>query len=409
MSDSWLIADLQRLTLDDYESAIRDYVDGCADVPIVRAIYQFGHVGAPGLSDVDLVVVLDDRVPMSGADLAPLSITHERWSDNRLIAACFTHDVYFVPEHVFRRIEWMIPGTSWTRRAGREVEREVPDVETSSLLSVAHGLDFCIGRLHEFGHLTDGGMRRLHWLVTELWSLTHTRRLLADAGVALEQSWGDIVEALTRLRATDVTRIRPDDVLMLVPPVRAHFEKATDHFAALMEERAGLREHAPKWHVDLALHSRRTLHCYRPAGDMAPSRLDELALARSVRFGGRSIQAMWTRLELPASVLVHHLAYLRLEDRNRGLVHRIARRAGIASAELGSPAYRRIVTERLRLAKHAEGLVAGNGVRLRGFGIPGLPIVTATPPLQRPSWRLRALRSWLDWTMLPSGAVQVGR
>lgn len=58
--------DLMPFSLDDYERILRGYVGEVSQAPGVRAIFRFGEVSNPGISDLDvLVVVRDDVEPSS--------------------------------------------------------------------------------------------------------------------------------------------------------------------------------------------------------------------------------------------------------------------------------------------------------------------------------------------------------
>ena len=404
-----LIDDLRPLSLADYEHVIEMYAAECSAIPGVSAIYQFGSVGAPGLSDIDLVVVLDDDAPLLCPDFERLSIKHERWRSDPLVRACFIHDVYVCPRSAFTHIDWIIPGNRWARRAGVEVEREVPAGEEQKIIELVHGLDFCIGRLHEFATLGDGTPRSVRCLVPQLWSLIHTQRFLASAGVELEKSWDTVTRALEDMRAMPIDLLRSHEIAELVPAVLAQFVNAIDHFAGLLVERATLSEHVATRECAVALYSRRVLHVYKAATEQAVrAQLSALALARRVRFAGRTVEATWSRLELPGTVLAHHLSYLALDARFDSLSSRIARRGGTRSGQSGSDCYRQVIARRWALAQQTDQSLRTPNVRLSGFRIPGLPIPPATASSARGTWKFRAVRSWLDWRLLPGGVVEVG-
>jgi hypothetical protein len=404
-----LIDDLRPLSLADYEHVIEMYAAECSAIPGVCAIYQFGNVGAPGLSDIDLVVVLDDDAPLLCPDFERLSIQHERWRREPLVGACFIHDVFVCPRNAFTHIDWIIPGNKWTLRAGVETEREDPAGEEQKMIELVHGLDFCIGRLHEFATLDDGTPRSVRFLVPQLWSLTHTQRFLVNAGVELEQSWAEVARALVRMRATPIDMLRVHEVGKLVPAVLAQFVNATDHFARLLAERAMLSEHVPTRECSIALHERRVLHVYKAATEQAVrTQLSALALARRLRFAGRTVEATWSRLELPGIILAHHLTYLALDARFDRLSSRIARRGGTRSGQAGSDVYQAVIARRWEIARQTDQSLRTLSVPLSGFRVPGLPVPAATASIARGTWRFRAVKSWLDWRLLPPGVVEVG-
>src|SRR5256885_899844 len=62
--------DLLPLDRSSYDAAIGEYTSRLAAQASVRAVYRFGSIAAPGISDIDLLVVLaDDARPHTIRDL----------------------------------------------------------------------------------------------------------------------------------------------------------------------------------------------------------------------------------------------------------------------------------------------------------------------------------------------------
>jgi len=403
-----LVHDLQPLVAEDYAEAIRQYVETCSTLPGVLAIYQFGSIRAPGLSDIDMAIVLDESASSDPSQLARLSIKHESWRDNQLIARCFVHDVYLCPSTVFSQIDWLVPDTEWVSRFGAPSPREQPSPEERDLIPLIHGLDFCIGRIQELAHLHDGPHGSMRWLILQLWSLTHTSRILLRYGCTLEETWTRVLTRLQELRAMRVATIRDAHLAELLPDVLEHFLRAVDHYATLLQARA-LRDHpGPAHECAVALYANRVVHRYAASGGNEVTRLLPAAISRRMRLAGRTVDSTWSILSLPGTVLTQHLAYLARDKRHRTLAARIARRAGLTTGINNDP-YHRAIARRQALAQRSERRIRVGDVTLSGFRIPGLPAPVAGSMRAGGSWRYRAVRSWLDWTLLPRGAVGVGR
>lgn len=403
-----LVNDLHPLAAEDYVEAIHQYVDACNTVPGVRAIYQFGNIGAPGLSDIDIAIVLDESESLEPSKLARLSIKHESWRGSELIAKCFVHDVYLCPASVFAQIDWLFPQSEWVSWFGAADQREQPPPEEADVIRLIHGLDFCIGRIHELAQFHNGPHGSMRWLVLQLWSLTHTRRILLQYGCALEETWLNVETRLEELRATKVSSIREDHLAGLLPDVLEHFIKAVDHYAALIDERALRDQTGPARECTMALYANHVVHRYAAAGTQNATRLLSAALSRRMRLAGRTIDSTWSILSLPSTVLTHHLAYLSRDKRHQLLASRVARRASMAT-HLAPTAYCRVIERRQALAQRSERRIRVGNVTLSGFRIPGLPVPSAGSTRGDGSWRYRAVRNWLDWRALPKGVVAVGR
>jgi len=86
-----------------YEHARKEFVDYYKGVPGVHAIYRFGSVGHPGLSDLDFIVVLDDEyrgAPGIDYSISPFS---------NLTKYVLYHPQFFVPRSIFRYLGLLEP------------------------------------------------------------------------------------------------------------------------------------------------------------------------------------------------------------------------------------------------------------------------------------------------------------
>jgi hypothetical protein len=84
-------------TLHDYQTALDQYLKQVTKIKAVKAVFQFGRFGAnsvPGLSDIDLVVVVDEKI--THQEMSALSIRNLS-EDEREI---FLHDPVVVTEEL---------------------------------------------------------------------------------------------------------------------------------------------------------------------------------------------------------------------------------------------------------------------------------------------------------------------
>jgi hypothetical protein len=59
-------------TLQEYQTTLNRYLRQAAKIKAVKAVYQFGSIGAPGLSDIDLALIVDERI--THKEISKLSI-----------------------------------------------------------------------------------------------------------------------------------------------------------------------------------------------------------------------------------------------------------------------------------------------------------------------------------------------
>lgn len=401
-----LTNDLRPLTIGDYRRAIDCYLGGCADIRGVSAIYQFGNVGAPGLSDIDLMVVLHDEANCT-EDFQRLSLRHPVWQHEQVIRDCFIHNPFLCPESVFRDIDWIIPGNEWTHLSGSHVERREPTIGENKLIALVHGLDFAIARLNQLIHTAESPACSLRWLVPQLWSVTHTRRILDGLGASLSVSWSSLVDGLEDLRATPLEQLEHVNVAHLMADVATHFENAIDLFAQLLVEEGHVPEPDSSRSCALVSHRLRALHVYASARDRAV-RTSSSVVRRRLTLAGRTVEAAWTRLDLPAVLLAHHLAYAMVESRDSKLVQQVVRRANLRPEYLATSKYWSVLKRRVELVRSVNEALEQCRIAFSHMMIPGL--LTQAPPAQpnRSSWRERLVMSWLGWRALPGRTLAVG-
>ncbi len=78
-----------------YDEVLEDIIKGLSSIPSVKQIYQFGSVGAPGISDIDLLIILPDSI--SKKDVQLLKQEHYNLLNNyRYFIGC--HHPYFASE-----------------------------------------------------------------------------------------------------------------------------------------------------------------------------------------------------------------------------------------------------------------------------------------------------------------------
>lgn len=401
-----LTNDLRRLTMGDYHHAIDSYVACCSRIPGVSAIYQFGNVGAPGLSDIDLMVVLRDEAK-GAEDFQRLSIRHPSWKDERVVRDCFIHNPFVCPESIFREIDWIIPGNEWTRLSGSHVERREPTNDEDKIIALIHGLDFAIARVHQLVHAAESPACSLRWLVPQLWSISHTRKILERLGAPLSASWTSLVDRLEELRAMSVEHLEQVDAVHLMGDVTAHFENAIDLFGRLLVEHGHLPVPGRSRSFGLVSYRLRALHVYAAARDRE-ARTSSSIVRRRLTLAGRTMEATWTRIDLPAVLLAHHLAYVIVESRDSRLVEQVARQAKLRPEHLVTGPYWAVLKRRVELVRSVNEALEQRRVAFSHMTIPGL--LTQAPPSapNGSSWRQRLVMSWLDWRALPGRTLAVG-
>jgi len=124
-----------------YAEAREAWLDRLFATGQVRAAYQMGGVGAPGLSDLDLLVVCRDPIEgdlNAAADIAALG------EEARYV---FMHSQFLMNEEVFRRQRALFFGSDLRHVRGERFAVEEPAPEVADVLRLAFHVEMMAQRL----------------------------------------------------------------------------------------------------------------------------------------------------------------------------------------------------------------------------------------------------------------------
>lgn len=93
---------IKKITLESYDEAITTYINNVKENNVVESIYQISDIKAPGISDIDFVVVIKDNA--SPQDVHALSINNiDAWR------GMFLHEPIVVSRQVLEHIHLLLP------------------------------------------------------------------------------------------------------------------------------------------------------------------------------------------------------------------------------------------------------------------------------------------------------------
>jgi hypothetical protein len=133
-----------------YDEVREAYLDRLFQTGQVRAAYQMGGVGAPGLSDLDLILVCRD--PVVG-DLNPAADIGSLGEDARYI---LMHSQFFVNEEIFRHQRTLFFGSHLRHVRGEKLEILDPPEELEDVSRLAFNVEMMLPRLTEFERIRKG-------------------------------------------------------------------------------------------------------------------------------------------------------------------------------------------------------------------------------------------------------------
>lgn len=179
----------------DYEDTISEYVSRVSRIPDVHAIYQIGSITAPGISDIDLLVVLNDKLTFSSPkEYLP--------HDSSKGCYLFIHPPILVPISLIKNICMIYPIFDIKKIYGENFEISAPQRDKLSPTISAILNDFIILFYPvEFISVLVSGKGDVRHLLLRLNGVKHSISLYKTLRVGeIPPEWDSFIEETTELR-----------------------------------------------------------------------------------------------------------------------------------------------------------------------------------------------------------------
>ena len=376
-----------------YEQTVERYVDRVSRVPKVLGIGRFGNISAPGISDLDLVVVTEGALPAGQA--GALSIVGLPAFDQNL----FMHEPAVLPadgmSHVREHLNVSAIDTVW----GAVPAPPTPPEEERRWQEMAILIEWlgCFSRF--FGEIACLGVCNARWALPVLHSIRYSVQI-AEALVAdAPDSWTLYPESVAALRSE----------WFALPSDAARAERLAECLAEGWEITADLCWRVDRWIEEKNLlpsaHTGWSVYSYEPArfAIVARSKSAEAAIDSVLDYAlpvGAEAPRRWKRISsriAPSWCLLprFHEAFVRAAAASAPTLHaqNSARWFGgrrIAPMEPSGPFERYLCERMARLDERMASYLESSGL---GFGSACSDLIYAPPDPERTraSWRRRLL------------------
>jgi hypothetical protein len=188
------ISEAYPLKLAEYEKELKRYVDRVKDLPGIKGVMTMGSVKAPGLSDLDIVCIVNSEWKKENS--VKLNIDIEGYK-----SGVFIHGPFVISEELLPDLQYIIWATNLTDIHGEmsRIIKVIPEKE-QPYLELAYLVDFTESRFGQFeGCIKDKVIDRRSWYA-RFWSLTHSLSICRKVGVQLSDEGLDTIEAVKELR-----------------------------------------------------------------------------------------------------------------------------------------------------------------------------------------------------------------
>jgi len=193
------------LSLQFYDDARRDLVKALAKIPEVCSVVEYGSVGAPGISDLDLIVGLDDAASERTARL----LTTENLPEN--VREAIAHATLMVMPQTTLPLVRSWDDIQTSLLFGRHIQFQNFNMQEFAVARIVDWLPERICRLHEILMRRSFNTRRaLGLLKSTLYSLDGVSKLTGSQNRAdLAQSVEECRAGFFELPSTEATTIIP--------------------------------------------------------------------------------------------------------------------------------------------------------------------------------------------------------
>lgn len=188
------IKDIRELDIGTYETTINRYVDYVSHNRAVLSVYQIGSTNDPGISDIDLVVVVDPVIDPEALD----SLRVLRFDDSEVVRYLFLHDVYLYDRESFKYFNYNVHGELrflW----GVQLDVEGVENDEVAVLGIQNIFDFVSSRLVQFYQFLASGKLSVRGALVRISSIKHSYDLLKRAGF-LDPGIEAFVQTISEMR-----------------------------------------------------------------------------------------------------------------------------------------------------------------------------------------------------------------
>jgi len=184
------------LTMEDYTKARKEFVDHISSDPGVVAIYQIGSVTAPGLSDLDFIVVLNDKRLTNVPSFFSISNLGQK-SQYVLM-----HEQFFVDRLIMKELPKLTAVFNMKKVYGEDVDicqlegagqRLLTQILLNDIVVVALG--------HEYATYLDSNVLDVRLTLARMNSLKYPVNMFAALSGIRNENWEACIDDFAQIRS----------------------------------------------------------------------------------------------------------------------------------------------------------------------------------------------------------------
>jgi len=187
-----------------YSTLINTYVDKVSKVKGVKSITQMGSFTAPGLSDIDLIVIVEDDTLPSWESISIKKIL-ENEKGNEVIA----HDVFVYPESLADYLDGLFYIDQKNTLYGSQINSRFSKIQRQQL-KLLLSFEYTVNRLEILVSLLAAPRVDVRSIMLFISTLRHTYTLLYNFNIISDTHRLEKINEIEDLRATCLDNSSPD-------------------------------------------------------------------------------------------------------------------------------------------------------------------------------------------------------
>lgn len=194
-----IYGNINAVSLSVYDKLILKYVNQIKKVKGVVSIVQIGSFTVPGLSDIDIIVIVDDTSPPNWEDISILKILGQEEG-----AEVIAHDVFVYPQSIAKYIEGLFYLDRKKTLFGDNIGEYISDEKINDLKLILT-YEYTVHRLESLIAMLSIDRNHIRSILLFISTLRHTYKLLSDFEIiTVEESKQKISEIeILRKKAID--------------------------------------------------------------------------------------------------------------------------------------------------------------------------------------------------------------
>lgn len=204
-----ITGEIQTVAPRHYEDLISSYTKKVAQLPGVDSIIKFGSVSTPGLSDIDLVVVMDESIEHRH-DWSKLSLRQH--ANGHPAQSVVAHDIFIWPKRVAEAAEAFFFVDQQTVLLGQPLGGKIDNSMVGQLEQLIM-LDYLIHRMEAFSHIFTCQSVSIRSLMLAISTLRHSCRFAAKNDLMATDRANQFISEINNLRNIAIESGLDGDVL----------------------------------------------------------------------------------------------------------------------------------------------------------------------------------------------------